>query len=48
MKLAASERGAGLGLVGARDDTHVQIGAEGAVTSLKLSNGDGRRQVITP
>lgn len=48
VKLAASDRGAGLSLLGAADETHVIIDAEGAVTSLRLVNGEGRQQVLTP
>ena len=48
VKLAATERGAGQLLGGESDPTYVQILAEGPSTSLKLSNGDGREQLIKP
>jgi hypothetical protein len=48
VKLAATERGAGLLLGGESDPTYVQILAEGPSTTMKLSNGDGREQRITP
>lgn len=48
VKLAATERGAGLVLGGESDPTYVQILAQGPSTSLKLSNGDGREQRIAP
>jgi hypothetical protein len=48
VKLGATERGAGLLLGGESDPTYVQILAKGASTSLKLSNKDGRQQLIKP
>jgi hypothetical protein len=48
VKLAATERGAGQVLGGESDPTYVQILAEGPSTSLTLSNGDGREQLIKP
>jgi hypothetical protein len=48
VKLAATEDGAGLVLGGESNPTHVQVLARGASTSLKLSNKDGREQVIKP
>jgi hypothetical protein len=48
VKLGASERGAGLLLGGDSDPTYVQILAEGPNTTMKLSNGDGREQLIKP
>jgi hypothetical protein len=48
VKLAATERGAGLLLGGESDPSYVQALAEGPATSLKLSNGDGREQLIKP
>jgi hypothetical protein len=48
VKLGAGERGAGLLLGGESDPTYVQILAEGRGTSLKLSNKDGREQLIKP
>lgn len=48
VKLGATERGAGLLLGGESDPTYVQILAKGPSTSLKLSNKDGREQLIKP
>jgi hypothetical protein len=48
VKIAATERGAATALGGESDPTYVQILAEGASTSLKLNNKDGRVQVIKP
>lgn len=48
VKLGASEQGGGLGLIGASDSTHLLLKAEGADTFLKLTNKDGRQQLIKP
>jgi len=48
VKIGASVQGGGLGLVGETDSTHVLLEAEGAVSSLKLTNKDGRQQLIKP
>ena len=48
VKLGASEQGAGLGLIGDSDTTHVLLQAEGTDSSLKLTNKDGRQQLINP
>jgi len=48
VKLAASEQGSGLGLLGDTDSTFVVLQAEGADSSLKLTNRKGREQVIKP
>ena len=48
VKLGASEQGGGLGLVGGFDSTHIILQAEGTETSLKLTNKDGRQQIIKP
>ncbi|HUX10445.1 MAG TPA: hypothetical protein VMW51_07355 [Terriglobia bacterium] len=48
VKLAATERGSGMVLGGEFDPTYVQILAEGPSTTLKLSNKDGRQQLIKP
>ena len=48
VKIGASDQGAGLGLGGESDPTYVQILAEPASTSLKLTNKDGREQIIKP
>jgi hypothetical protein len=48
VKIGASVSGSGLGLGGEDDPTYVQILAEGPSTSLKLTNQNGREQVIKP
>jgi hypothetical protein len=48
VKLGASEQGGGLGLIGDSDTTHVLLQAEGADSSLKLANKNGREQIIKP
>jgi len=48
VKLGASVDGAGLGLGGAADPTYVIVKAEGADTSMKLTNGDGRERLLAP
>src|SRR5262245_34052625 len=48
VKLGASEQGGGLGIVGASDTTHIILQAEGADSSLKLKNKDGREQLLKP
>ena len=48
VKIDASEQGAGVGLGGESDPTYASLGARGASTSLKLTNKDGRQQLIKP
>ncbi len=48
VKLGASEQGGGLGLIGSSDSTHIILQAEGADSSLKLTNKDGHQQLIKP
>jgi len=48
VKIAATERGSGQLLGGESDPTHVQILAEGSSTTLRLSNQDGKVQVVKP
>ncbi len=48
VKISATERGSANGFGGESDPTYVQILAEGASTSLKLVNKDGRQQLIKP
>jgi hypothetical protein len=48
VKLGASAQGSGLGLGGEDDPTYVQILAQGPSTSIKLTNKDGREQLIKP
>lgn len=48
VKLAASEQGSGLALGGDSDLTYAVLKAEGAESSLKLTNKAGREQLIKP
>jgi len=48
VKIAAHERGAGALIAGNTDPTWVQILAEGGRTTLRLTNQDGRVQVVQP
>jgi hypothetical protein len=48
VKIAASEQGAGLSFVGDSDSTQAILKAEGADSSLQLTNRDGRQQLIKP
>jgi hypothetical protein len=48
VKLAGSERGAGLGLLGESDTTHLLLKAEGPSTSVKLTNKDGKERLLEP
>jgi hypothetical protein len=48
VKLGASEQGSGLGLGGDSDLTYVVLKAEGASSSLKLTNKDGREHLVKP
>ena len=48
VKIAAHERGAGALVAGDTDPTWVQILAESGHTSLRLSNQDGRAQLLSP
>jgi hypothetical protein len=48
VKIGASEQGSGMGLGGESDPTYVQILAQRENTSLKLTNKDGREQIIKP
>jgi hypothetical protein len=48
VKLGASEQGSGLGLGGDSDLTYIVLKAEGASSSLKLTNKDGREQLVKP
>jgi hypothetical protein len=48
VKISATERGAIVGLGGESDPTYAWLGADGATTSLKLTNKDGRQQLIKP
>jgi hypothetical protein len=46
VKIAASEQGAGLSLVGEAEPAYVVLKAEGATSTLKLSNRDGREHLV--
>ena len=48
VKLGASVEGGGLGLIGETDTTHALLQAEGANSLLKLTNKDGKQQMIKP
>lgn len=48
VKIAASEQGGGISLVGATDTTQVLLQADGPDSSLKLTNKSGRQQRIAP
>jgi hypothetical protein len=48
VKIAATEDGSVVSLVGESNPTHVQVLARGKTPSLKLVSKDGREQMITP
>jgi hypothetical protein len=48
VKIEATELGADVGLGGENDPTYAALSATGMKTSLKLTNKDGREQVIKP
>lgn len=48
VKIVASEKGAGLSFVGDSDATQVLLEADGTDSSLKLTNKDGRQQLVKP
>ncbi len=48
IKIAATEDGSGMVLGGESDPTHIQLLARGTSTSFKLTNKDGRQQLIKP
>ena len=48
IKIAATEDGSGMVLGGESDPTHILLLARGMTTSFKLTNKDGRQQVIQP
>ena len=48
VKIEASEVGAGVGLGGESDPTYASLGARGTTTSLRLTDKDGRQQLIKP
>jgi hypothetical protein len=48
VKMGGSEQGGGIGFIGVTDQTHIILEAKGKETWLKLTNGDGREQVLKP
>lgn len=48
VKLAGSEQGSVLGLLGDSEPTYARIEAKGATTFVKLTNKDGHEQTIKP
>jgi hypothetical protein len=48
VKLAASEQGSVLGLLGDSEATYAQIWAKGTSSFVKLTNKDGRERVVKP
>lgn len=48
VKIAATEDGSAMSLVGESNPTHIQVLARGKDTSLTLVNQDGRKHVIKP
>jgi hypothetical protein len=48
VKLGGSVDGGGLGLVGVEDATAVLLKAEGTTAMLRVTNQDGRKQLVEP
>lgn len=48
VKLATTERGSLLGLLGDSEPTYARIEATGASTFVKLTNKDGHEQIVKP
>ena len=48
VKIATSETGSGLSLVGGDDLSYVVVTAEGPATLLKMVEPNGRQQIISP
>jgi hypothetical protein len=48
VKIAASEAGGGISLIGKSDDTQALLRADGHDSSLKLANSSGRQQLLKP
>ena len=48
IEIAATEDGSAMVLGGESDPTHIQLLARGTNTSVKLTDKDGRQQVIQP
>lgn len=48
VKLTTSEQGSGLLLLGDSDATYARLSGQGADSTLKLLNKDGRQQLVKP
>ena len=48
VKIETSEQGSGLDLGGGIDPSYIVLKAEGADTSISLTNKDGRQQLVKP
>jgi hypothetical protein len=48
VKIETSKEGSGLDLGGGSDSSYIVLKADGADTSISLTNKDGRRQVVKP
>jgi hypothetical protein len=48
VKIATTEEGAGLSLVGDRSRAYVQLGTDGETSTLRLLNSNGREQIVRP
>jgi hypothetical protein len=48
VKIQATELGGGAGFGGENDPTYAKLGATGTSASLKLTNQDGREQIVKP
>jgi hypothetical protein len=48
VKIGGSAQGGAIGLVGDNDATQILLNAEGAETSLKLADKNGRQQLLKP
>jgi hypothetical protein len=48
VKIEASVKGGGIGLVGEGDGTQAQLGAKGAQSRLRLMDNEGRELVLRP
>jgi hypothetical protein len=47
-KIAASDQGAAISLLGDSDATQLLLESDGPNTSLKLTNTDGKQQLVKP
>jgi hypothetical protein len=48
VKIETSEQGSGLDLGGGADPSYIVLKAEGADTSISVTNKEGRQQVVKP